>query len=198
MLIIKNGQLTAKSDKSPIVVTVCHVAWFDLTKTYQIANAPARTSSLVFTGADLNFVARVLYAESSGSAKVTDRDERMKEKAAILNVKHFRLNRMGYPNRHAPQTFTDVCQAKGQFESVYSGTPKFSGSDPDTYESLSKPECFDLEEAIDAVREFLKAGPNSDYLFDNFRGGRGSRGTTIGQTRFWLSPEGERLYEKHE
>jgi len=198
MTVSKTGPLTAKGDKSAIVVTVCHVEWFDLSKTYKISNAPARTADMEFIGADLNFLARVLYAESSGSAGVRDRAERMKEKSAILNVKHFRLNRVGYPNRHAAESFTAVCQAKGQFESVYNGTPKFTGSAPESFEALSKAECSDLEEAVDAIREFLNAGPNKDYLFDNFRGGSGSRGQTIGKSRFWLSPEGKELYEKHE
>lgn len=162
----------------------------------KISNAPGRTALLEFSGDDLNFVARVLYAESAGSAQVKDSAERAKEKEAILNVKHFRLNRAGYPNRVKAQTFTEVCKAPNQFESVYESSPKFSGSETSTYTQLKNDECADLAEAIQAVKHFMETGPKVEYTYDNFRGGKGARGITVGLTRFWLSDERKRLNEK--
>jgi hypothetical protein len=140
----------------------------------------------------------VLYAEASGSGQVQSQSEREKEKAAILNVKYFRLNRAGYPNRTKPQTFSEVCKAPNQFESVYSSSTKFSGSGNTAYINLKKIECADLAEAILAVKLFMDTGPDIKYIFDNFRGGKGKHGETIGLTRFWLSEEGARLHEKEE
>ncbi|MET3117231.1 hypothetical protein AAKU64_001447 [Undibacterium sp. GrIS 1.8] len=194
----KTADLTPVSDKKGIEIFICDPGWFDKKQSFKITNAPTRTSSLDLFGEDLNFVARVLYAESSGSAQVQDKAERSKEKEAILNVKHFRLNRAGYPNRIKAKTFTEVCKAPNQFESVYASSNKFSGSETATYPNLKKPECADLAEAIQAVKQFISSGPNSEYIYDNFRGGKGSHGKTIGLTRFWLSDEGKKMYEKDE
>ena len=114
-----SGKITPKSDKTGIEINVCQIAWFDSAKTYTIANAPARTSALTFTGDDLNYFARVLYAESSGSQDLTDLDDRKTEKEALINVFHFRLNRKGYPSsRYIATTFSMVCNAPNQFQSV--------------------------------------------------------------------------------
>lgn len=195
---VTSGKLTPKADTNGIVVKICDPGWFQKNATFRINNAPPRTANLEFSGADLNFLARVLYAESSGSAQLKSKDERAKEKEAMLNVKHFRLNRLGYPNRSKAMTFTAVCEAPNQFESVYAASPKFSGSAANKYESLNNLECQDLAEAIEAIRSFIESGPNKDLVFDNFRGGKGSRGETIGLSRFWLSSLGEKLYEQDE
>ena len=155
-MIEKSGKMTPKPDKEGITVHVCDPGWFDKSKVFKIQNAPARTAALELTGSDLNFTSRVLYAEASGAKQLADKTERNKQKQAILNVKHFRLNRAGYPNRVKAQTFSDVCTAPGQFESVYGSSPKFSGSAPSAYESLNKLECSDLEEAIAAVKYFIE------------------------------------------
>lgn len=123
----KTEKITEKADRKGVDVLVCDPGWFDKRDTFKIANAPKRTADLEFTGLDLNYAARVLYAEAAGSAQLSDKTERMKEKEAILNVKHFRLNRAGYPNAIKAKTFTEVCTAKNQFESVYASSPKFSG-----------------------------------------------------------------------
>lgn len=188
--------LTEKADQSGVTISICAPKWFDKRESFKIHNTPARTATIEFSGDDLNFVARVLYAESSGSMQLSDKDARHKEKLAILNVKYFRLNRAGYPNRVKAMTFKAVCEAPGQFESVYGSSPKFSGSAYEQASKLRKSECSDLTEAIDAVRFFMENGPDSELIFDNFRGGKGSRGTTIGLSRFWLSDEGKRLYDK--
>lgn len=190
----KDDKITPKSDQQGVVVAICDPGWFDKKKTYQIKNSPQRTADLVFTGEDLNFLARILYAEASGSQQLVDKDERDKEKEAILNVKHFRLARTDYPNwRVKHKTFTEVCSAPGRFESF--GPPptsKFSGSTKSQVETFSKNECADFTEAINAIKAFLEAGPNSLYKYDNFRGGSG-KGTKIGRSRFWLSATGKRL-----
>lgn len=196
--IAATGKLTPKADTNGIVVQICDPGWFQKNATFRIQNAPPRTANLEFNGSDLNFLARVLYAESSGSAQLKDRDERANEKQAILNVKHFRLNRQGYPNRTKAMNFTEVCEAPNQFESVYAASPKFAGSAASSHESLNKLECRDLAEAIEAVRYFIDHGPDKELVFDNFRGGKGSRGKVIGLSRFWLSNVGETLYEKDE
>lgn len=191
----KLDKLTEKSDTVGVDVLVCDPGWFDKRDVFKIKNAPKRTEMLEFTGLDLNFTARVLYAEASGSAQVIDKNERKREKEAILNVKHFRLNRSGYPSSVKAKTFTDVCKAKNQFESVYVNSPKFSGSAPEVYEQLRKNECGDLAECIEAIKEFIASGPNENMLFDNFRGGTGARGEIIGKTRFFLSVGGKEMYE---
>lgn len=191
-----NIKLTEKSDQSGVTVSICDPKWFDKRDYFKIGNAPARTAGIDLSGDDLNFVARVLYAESSGSTQLPDKEQRHREKQAILNVKHFRLNRAGYPNRVKAMTFKAVCEAPGQFESVYGSSPKFAGAAYDLANNLKKSECLDLAEAIESVRFFILNGPDLNLIFDNFRGGKGSRGIAIGLSRFWLSDEGKRLYEK--
>jgi hypothetical protein len=195
-ILTKDDKITPKPDQKGVEIFVCEPGWFDRKKTYKISNAPKRTASLEFSGDDLNFAARVLYAEASGSAQLNDAAERAKEKEAILNVKHFRLNRAGYPNSNKPKTFTEVCKAPNQFESVYASSPKFSNSETSSYPKLKKSECTDLAEALQAIKNFLSTGPNAEYVYDNFRGGKGKHGKTIGHTRFFLSDEGKKLYDK--
>lgn len=192
----RDADLTPVSDKKGHEIAICDPEWFDERKTYKIANAPARTASLSFTGADLNYMARVLYAEASGSMQLTDKAERDKEKSAIMNVNHFRLNRAGYPsNRYIAMTFREVCDAPGQFESVFKGTAKFSQSEK--AQTLAKRECSDLIEAIAAIKAFLAAGPDADYQYDNFRGyNPKGQGTHIGRSRFWLSTPGKGFLAK--
>jgi spore germination cell wall hydrolase CwlJ-like protein len=194
----KNAPLTPAADKKGVEILLCSPDWFDAKKTYKIAHAPARTAGLEFSGSDLNFMARVLYAEASGSEQLKDKAERDKEKAAIMNVNHFRLNRRGYPrNDYIATTFQMVCEAPGQFESVYAASDKFNNSTAARAENLGKRECADFEEAIEAIKTFLATGPTPEYQFDNFRGYMpNGRGTHIGRSRFWLSPTGQALLAK--
>jgi hypothetical protein len=197
-LMTKDGKLTPVADKEGCLIKICDPGWFDPKATFQIANAPERTAHLVFTGEDLNFAARVLYAEASGAAQLKEKAERDKEKAAILNVKHFRLNRPGYPSsKYIAKTFLQVCKAPNQFESVYAKSPKFLNSDSSVYPCLAKAECADLTEAIEAIKTFLQTGPNAEYVYDNFRGYNPTgQGTHIGRSRFWLSDGGKKLKDK--
>lgn len=194
----RDAPLTPISDTRGHEIHLCDPDWFDVRKKYKIANAPARTADLEFSGSDLNFMAKVLYAEASGSAQLPDRAERDKEKAAIMNVNHFRLNRKGYPtNRYIAKTFTEVCQAPGQFETVFANTTKFENA-MNAPQALKKLECADLSEAIEAVKAFLNNGPTSDYQYDNFRGfNPKGHGTHIGRSRFWLSETGQELMLKN-
>jgi hypothetical protein len=195
----KDGRLTPSADKSGVTVTICHIEWYEAGQKYTVASASKRTADLVFDREDLIFLTRVLYAESSGSASLKDKAERLKEKEAILNVKYFRLNRKGYPtNKYVAKTFTEVCRAPGQFESAFSNTPKFANSEETSCEHLAKAECADLQEAVDAIKTFLEKGPNKEFTYDNFRGGAGKHGTTIGRSRFWLSDTGKAMHEKDE
>lgn len=191
----KDGELTPTSDKKGIDIYICDPDWFDEKKKFKVVNAPNRNVAFEYSGFDLNFLARVLFAEASGSAKLIEKNERDAEKEAILNVKFFRLGRTDYPDwRVKSKTFTEVCSAPGQFESV--GPPptsKFRDSTKSHVEKFDKKECSDFIESIDAIKRFLDAGPNTAYAYDNFRGGSGSRGTTIGRSRFWLSTTGARL-----
>ena len=194
----KEGHVTPVSDTRGIELVICDPAWFDPKKTFTIANAPKRTASLEFSGSDLNFMARVLYAESSGSGQLQDKAERDKEKEAIINVNHFRLNRKNYPSlSYIATTFRMVCEAPNQFESVSPTNLKLTKSAEFVCEKLIKTECKDLDEAISAVRDFIQAGPNDAYVYDNFRGYKpNGNGTHIGYSRFWLSPKGKELFEK--
>jgi hypothetical protein len=192
----KSGTMTPKTDQRGVEVNICQVSWFDATKTYTIAKAPARTASLTFTGDDLNYFARVLYAESSGSQDLPDSGDRKTEKEALINVFYFRLNRKGYPsNRYIATTFSMVCNAPSQFQSVLPNpAPKLTNSASGVYKRLNKMECSDLQESIDAINSFLSSGPNSNYVYDNFRAGStGTAGTRIGGSRFWLSSVGKEL-----
>jgi hypothetical protein len=192
----KVGKITQKSDTQGIEVSICQVSWFDKSSNYTVANSPARTVSLSFSGDDLNYFARVLYAESSGAGALRDLDDRKQEKEALINVFYFRLNRKGYPsNRYIATTFTMVCNAPNQFQSVmpHPAAKLVKSSDPE-YKSLNKAECSDLQESIDAIKAFLNSGPNAKYVYDNFRAGStGTHGTTIGGSRFWLSSTGKEL-----
>ncbi len=190
--------LTPVADKQGHEILICDPAWFDEKKKYKIANAPVRTAALEFPGCDLNYLARVLYAEASGSAQLTDKAGRDKEKAAIMNVNHFRLNRKGYPSSsYVAMTFRAVCLAPGQFESVFAGTPKFLKSETSAAMNLKKGECADLSEAIEAIKAFMATGPTAEYQFDNFRGYNPTgQGTHVGRSRFWLSTTGQRLFKQ--
>ncbi|AZN36333.1 hypothetical protein [Iodobacter ciconiae] len=193
-------ELTKKSDQKGHIINLCDPGWFIDHENFSIENAPLRTQDLKFSGEDLNFAARVLYAESSGALALPLKNDRMNEKEAILNVKYFRLNRKGYPNNsYIAHSFKAVCEAKGQFESVSPKNTKFTSSANENFEKLSQKECTDLEEAIEAINNFIKSGPNPDYCYDNFRSYQPNRptlpGERVGNSRFWLSAVGSKLYQ---
>jgi len=189
--------LTAHSDPTGHVVQFCNPDWFDPDEQYSVANAPPRAATLKFTGKDLNFAARVLYAEASGSGALPDVAERNNEKMAIINVFYFRINRKGYRSqKHA--TFIGVCSEKNQFQSVFANEPKFSNSTKQKAREFSNSECTDLCEALSAIKAFLQTGPSENYCYDNFRAYDRHHpklpGHRIGNTRFWLSTGGNKMY----
>jgi hypothetical protein len=196
--LVEDAELTPTSNTKGHEIYICDPPWFDDLKKYKINNAPERTASLEFDGADLNYMARVLYAEASGSLQLSEKAERVKEKAAIINVNYFRLNRKGYPNnKYIAKNFREVCDAPGQFESVFSATPKFSWTKKNIAAKLSKRECSDLVEALEAVAAFIESGPSDSYKFDNFRGYNPTgQGLHIGRSRFWLSFSGAAFVAK--
>ncbi|WP_171257035.1 hypothetical protein, partial [Acinetobacter baumannii] len=103
----KNAALTPTSDQCGCTVTICCPSWFDKRETYAPATPGANAAELVFTGDDLNFLARVVSAEASGSASVKDGATRLREKLAIINVMYNRLNVVGFdPNSWTKGKFT--------------------------------------------------------------------------------------------
>jgi hypothetical protein len=197
--VLKEAQLTPIADTKGYEVFICDPPWFDSRKKYKIVNAPPRTAALEFDGEDLNYMARVLYAEASGSFQLKNKKERDLEKSAIINVNHFRLNRKGYPSDdYVAEKFRAVCDAPKQFESVFTDTPKFSLSQQSRVASLRQRECLDLSEALEAIKLFLTNGPDGKFQFDNFRGyDPHGRGEHIGRSRFWLSKTGASLLDKN-
>jgi hypothetical protein len=196
--LVKEAKLTPISDTKGHEVFICDPPWFDEREKFAIAHAPARTAALEFDGSDLNFMARVLYAEASGSFQLPNKDERDKEKSAILNVNHFRLNRREYPSQaYIAKSFKEVCRAPNQFESVFKKKPKFILTERTTVNKIGKNECEDLREALEAIKIFLADGPNANFQYDNFRGyATGGEGTLVGRSRFWLSGRGAELLAK--
>lgn len=168
----KTAALTPVADQSGCTVQMCCPGWFDKRDTFSIANAPKFAANLRFSGDDLNFAARVLYAEASGSKVGYSIEELKAEKRAILHVMYFRLNRKGYPsNNYIATTFRMVGEApKLQFESVARAKPKFTACAIPDAEKLSRAECADLQSCIQAVNEFVTKGPDFEtYPFDEFR-----------------------------
>ena len=169
--LLKEGKLTKKSDKEGIEVRICVPGWFDEKRLFKIANAPARTASLEFSGADLNFAARILYAEATGSGAGCNKEELFKEKLAIIHVMYIRLNRKGYPtNQYIATTFEMVGNApKLQFESVARQKKKFVDSASPNCRSFNNMECADLQLCIDTLLSFVNNGPNfNEFPYDSF------------------------------
>ena len=83
MVLRKDGQLTPTSDKKGIEIYICDPGWFDEKRKFKVANSPNRNVAFEYSGFDLNFLARVLFAEASGSAKLVEKKERDAEKEAM-------------------------------------------------------------------------------------------------------------------
>ena len=152
----KDHEITPISDQKGVEVFICDPGWFEEKKKYKISNAPDRTTSIEHSGAELNFLARILYAEAAGSSQLPDKTERDKEKEAILNVKHFRLGRTDYPNwKIKSKTFIEVCSAAGQFESYGPPPkPKFRDSTKRQVEIFSKKNARILKSQLTQLRIF--------------------------------------------
>jgi len=203
----KTVPLTPRSDQKGCEVNICCPDWFDKRDEFEVVQAPKYLVDLKFSGDDLNYLARVLYAEASGSLVVKDDAVRLQEKLAIIHVLYNRLNVPGFdPNSWTKGTFTTfkgVASAVkrlqnggvsgAQFESVIGadglGTSKFQSTDNPDYEQLNKANCSDFEDCFKAIRKFMSEGPRPDFDFNNFRAagsGLPPKGQTlIGRNRFW-------------
>jgi hypothetical protein len=174
-----------------LAVKYCNPKWFEKAKSYSVSKPTSAAKTLTFTGDDLNFLARMLYAEATGSGACPDANERKNEKTAILHVCYFRMGRKGYPsNTYIAKTFTDVVKAPGQFESVFKSNKKLDNSAESVCKSLGAKECADLDEALDAVNGFLSTGPDfKTYPFDKFLASTGRSGwVKYGGNEFSLFP----------
>lgn len=207
IVLTQSATVTPNSDQTGSTVKICNPDWFDKRASYSAPNPSRPASDLTFSGDDLNFLARVIYAEASGSASVKDESVRLKEKLAIIHVMYNRLNVVGFdPNNWVQGKFTtfrgvasavkvlpDQRRSGVQFESVIgtdgTGTSKFKSTESRAYELLSKTNCTDFDECFYAIRRFLSTGPQSDLDFDNFRAaGRAKcppHQQVIGGNRFW-------------
>jgi hypothetical protein len=168
----KSAPLTSVSDQSGCTINICCPSWFDRREVFKVNNAPAYAAELSFSGDDLNFAARVLYAEATGGMSGVSDDELASEKLAILHVMYFRLNRKGYPrNDYVATTFRMVSEApQVQFESVSRQTAKFVASAALAVDQLKPKDCKDLQSCLAAVRRFIANGPDfKAYPFDEFR-----------------------------
>jgi hypothetical protein len=202
-----HGHITPTSDREGVKHELCIVSLFDERKKYTVANAPADKADLQFDGADLNYLARVVYAEASGTAGVGDKAERMKEKSAIIHVMYNRLIRVGFdPNNWVKGKFTTFRGVAGavrkepkggfsgvQFEAVIGtdglGTSKFKSTAGRNYENFDRASCLDFEECFVAVKAFIEEGVDANIDYDNFRAtgsGKPPKGqVVIGGNRFW-------------
>lgn len=203
----KTAKMTPVTDKTGVSMQICAIAAFNDGERYQVENAAVDKATLQFDGTDLNYLARVLFAEASGSSMIPDADTRLKEKLAIINVMYNRISVVGYdPNdwNHGKfTTFKGVASAVRilanghlsgvQFASVIGtdggGTPKFKSVDGRGYEHLKKTDCADFIECFDAIRKFLASGPDQTLDYDNFRASGSAKPpagqVVIGGNRFW-------------
>jgi RHS repeat-associated protein len=126
-----------------------------------------------FTGnADIDYAARVVYAESSGNPQ---------EDVDIADVIVNRLNSKLFGS---PTTLTAVVSAPGQFNAV--GPPQskqFFNSGPGQYQNLDPQDCAALTLAIVSMSQVASGGATATY--NMFRKAGGHSGTTVGGSVFW-------------
>lgn len=165
------------------------VDWFDERPSFRLPRMTQAAQKLSFTGKELRFLARVVYAEASGQARTPDAAERLREKLAIIHVCHFRLGRKGHPSStDVADSFDKALQVPGQFESVFKDHKKLGQSTAQACVSLIPAECKDLKARVAAVRPFPKEGPDWETCpFDKFLAANGrKRWTAIGGNEFSL------------
>lgn len=127
-----------------------------------------------FTGADVNYAARVIFGESSHS---------LPEDAAIADVIYNRIKNPGFA-RGRLTTLSAVVDARTprggkEFDAV--GDPQFNKTGPGQYQNLTVIECAALSNAIAAMSSDVNNGAGSNYIF--FQKAPGP-GTQIGGTVF--------------
>jgi RHS repeat-associated protein len=165
----------------------CDPVFFDESQNFNIGGG-------TFTGADLNYAARVVYAEATGgNTKVNGSylgDQVNAERDAIASVLYNRIGAEGFSGG-VKTTFEGVANAPGQFASI--GGAKLNGSGPGQYQNLQESkvnsrgqiyggDCNDLRGSVDAIRRLINYGSQYDYT--SFRGGTSGPGTVIGGSRF--------------
>ena len=167
----------------------CDPGFFDQNQNFTISGDPNNRS---FTGSDLNFAARVVFAESSSLTSGRG-DEINRERSAIASVLYNRIGAVGFPDRRARTTFEGVAEAPGAFASI--GGAKLNSSAPGHYQNLQEAvvnsrgqvyggDCNDLRSSVDSIRRLVNFG--AQYGYTQFRSAatRG-QGTVIGGNRFW-------------
>jgi hypothetical protein len=124
-----------------------------------------------FTGADVDFAARILFAEAS-----TNADERL----AVASVEINRTNG-GFGG-------TTFMATAGGYQAYFDNTEAFTKTDitSGNYQSLNALDCASLANAIKTMVGAIESGPEYDFLY--FRRGKRGYGTVIGDQRFWKNP----------
>jgi hypothetical protein len=131
-----------------------------------------------FTGADINFAARAIFAETSSDVK---------EQIAAANVVYNRVDNKGFKTKgRVEQTLTAVVEAPHQFNAVTSPGPnrKFLSSADGSYQNLTPADCASLATAITAMTSIATGGTTADYTFFAAAWST-TNGVLIGATRFW-------------
>jgi RHS repeat-associated protein len=125
-----------------------------------------------YTGADIDFAARILFAEAS---------QDQAERDAVASVELNRTNTRGfggstfYATRNGYQAYTSNTSA-------FQSTDIASGA----YTKLDTLDCQSLKNAIGTIDRIVTSGPVDNYLY--FRAGTQGYGTVIGSQRFWRTP----------
>jgi RHS repeat-associated protein len=167
----------------PADPTHCDPGWFDLQSTHTAANGKT------YSGADLDFAARVIFAEVSGTQMALAggySDQLDAERDAIASVLYNRIGNTGFGS---PQSFTAVGLQQNQFQAVTGNqkqTQKFNRSNFASSKNLNQADCDDLNSAIEAVRKLMKDSPTVDFTFF-WAASTGHSGTVIGGSVFWGS-----------
>jgi hypothetical protein len=129
-----------------------------------------------YSASDINFAARVIFAESSGNCA---------EDIAMADVI---VNRISNPlfSGGSLSTLTAVVSVPGQFNAVTSPGPsgQFIASGPANYENLDPADCSNLENAIFAMAGVVEGGATATYN-SFWAASTGHPGTVIGGSVFW-------------
>jgi RHS repeat-associated protein len=154
---------------APAINPPCHPDFLDPKKTYEGAGGYS------FTGKDINFAARVIFAESTGDAQ---------EDLAMADVIYNRVENEDW--RHGRlKTLTAVVMQPHQFNAVTPPGPnrKFNLSGRGKYEGLNPTDCAGLK---DAIRKMLSVVMNgSDATYTSFGAAGTHQGTIIGGSVFF-------------
>lgn len=151
------------------------------------------------SGADLNLMGRAIFAEASGAQTVDDADTLQRERDAVGSVIMNRLGARGVRGGRQ-STVQGVLEAKNQFQSVTGGeSGKYqAAANADAWKAYhgkkdTAANMADLKASMDTVRGLLQTGPTVDYtsfVSSAYANSQGiTKGTDIGNTRFWTDAE---------